>query len=75
MSTATEMLAQYLSAEVALLQGKEVRFGDRALRREDLPEIRAGRQEWEARVQREAATGAGAPAIGGVRFSLARIGS
>lgn len=73
MSTATEMLAAYLEAELALLKGKEVWFQDRKLRREDLPEIRAGRQEWEARVQGEAATSAGAPSIGGVRFSLARI--
>ena len=73
MSTATDMLAQYLAAEAALLTGKEVRFGDRWLRREDLPEIRAGRREWETRVHGEAAVAAGSPTIGGVRFSVARI--
>jgi len=73
MSTATDMLAAYLDAEAAVLAGKEVRFQDRMLRREDLPEIRAGRREWEQRVAAESATAAGAPTIGGVRFSVARM--
>lgn len=70
MSTATDMLAAYLAAEAALLTGKEVSFGDRRLRREDLPEIRAGRQEWESRVSSEQASAAG---ISPIRISLARM--
>lgn len=73
MSTATDMLAAYLAAEAAVLAGKEVRFQDRMLRREDLPEIRAGRREWEQRAAAEAAVGAGSSTIGGVRFSVARM--
>lgn len=73
MSTATEMLSAYLAAEAAVLAGKEVRFQDRMLRREDLPEIRAGRQEWEQRVSAESAVSARAATIGGVRFSVARM--
>ena len=47
MTTATDMLAAYLQAEAAILAGKEFRWADgRHLRREDLAEIRAGRQEW-----------------------------
>ena len=50
MTTATDMLAAYLQAEAAILAGKEFRWADgRHLRREDLAEIRAGRQEWEAK--------------------------
>lgn len=63
MSTATDMLAKYLEAEAALLQGKEVSFGDRRLRREDLAEIRAGRLEWEKRVSSEQAATAGVPPV------------
>lgn len=73
MSTPADMLAAYLAAELALLQGKEVAFGDRRLRREDLPEIRAGRQEWEMRVQAEQAAAARVPTFGGVGFAVARM--
>lgn len=73
MSTASEMVAQYLAAEVALLAGKEARFADRTLRMEDLPEIRKGRQEWERRVAAEAAAAVRMPTFGGVRFSLGRL--
>lgn len=73
MSTATDMLAAYLAAETAILDGKEVRFGDRTLRLEDLAEVRKGRMEWEQRVAAESAATANAPSIGGVRFSVARL--
>ena len=78
MSQATEMLSAYLTAETALLQGKEARMGDRALRMEDLAEIRAGRKEWEQRVAAETAasssTGkATVGSIGGRGFSVARM--
>lgn len=72
MSTATEMLDKYLDAERALLEGKEVSFGERRLRMEDLAEIRAGRQEWEARVRAERNQGSG-QAIGGRGFALANF--
>lgn len=71
MTTATDMLAQYLAAEAALLQGKEARLENgRSLRMEDLAEVRAGRKEWEARVAAETAAAAGAPGLG---YSLARL--
>lgn len=74
MTTATEMLAKYMAAELAILDGKEVRFADRALRMEDLPEIRKGRQEWERRVSGESRKAAGDNnAIGGATFSVARL--
>ncbi len=73
MSTATDMVAAYIAAETAILAGKEVRFQDRMLRREDLPEIRAGRPEWEPRVSAEAAVSARSTTLGGVRFSVARM--
>lgn len=70
MSTATEMRDAYLAAELALLKGKEVSFGDRRLRREDLAEIRAGREQWERRVASEQSAAAG---ISPLRVSVARM--
>lgn len=75
MTTATEMLAKYLAAECALLEGKEVSFGDRRLRMEDLPSIIKGRQEWEQRVARESARGNKAATIGGLEMKVASFNS
>ena len=71
MTTATDMLAKYLTAEAALLEGKEVSLGDRRLRMEDLPSIIAGRQEWERRAAAETARANRAPTIGGLSVSVA----
>jgi hypothetical protein len=73
MTTATDMLAAYILAETAILQGKEATIGDRKLRFEDLAEIRKGRQEWEAKVSSESASAAKSPSIGGLRFSTFRL--
>ncbi len=73
MSTATEMRDKYLAAEVALLEGKVAKFGDRLLQMEDLAEIRQGRKEWESRANAETARASGAPRIGGLGYSLARM--
>ena len=74
MTTATDMLAAYLAAEAAILAGKEFRWADgRHLRREDLAEIRAGRQEWEAKAASETAKASGAPTLGGRRFAVADL--
>ncbi len=69
MTIATDMLAAYMAAEVAVLQGKEATIGDRKLRFEDLAEIRAGRKEWEAKASTEIAAVNKVPSIGGLRFS------
>jgi hypothetical protein len=71
MTTATDMLAKYLTAESSLLEGKEVSFGDRRLRMEDLPSIIAGRKEWEGRVAKESATANRVPSIGGLEMKVA----
>ncbi|KRB18657.1 hypothetical protein [Rhizobacter sp. Root16D2] len=74
MSTpATTMLTAYLQAETDVLLGKEARLGDRVFRSEDLAEIRAGRQEWERRVAADRDRAFGAPTLGGLRFSVARL--
>lgn len=73
MTTATDMLAKYLTAEAALLEGKEISFGDRRLRFEDLPSIIAGRKEWEQRVSAENAAVNKATTIGGLSMSVARF--
>lgn len=73
MTIATDMLAKYLAAEQAILEGKEVRLGDRSLRMEDLPSVRAGRAEWERRVAAEQASAAGVRTVGGLTFFNARL--
>lgn len=74
---AQAMVTAYLTAEQALLLGKEVRMGgpglDRWLRYEDLEAVRAGRIEWESRVKGLQATADAAPAIGGLGYSLANF--
>ncbi|KAF1697981.1 primosomal replication protein PriB/PriC domain protein [Pseudoxanthomonas jiangsuensis] len=57
MATAQEMLDLYTQAEAAVLAGQSVRMGDRQLTRADLEQIRAGRREWQARVDAEARRG------------------
>lgn len=73
MTQAADMLALYIQAESAVLSGQEFTLGDRRLRRADLAEIRAGRREWQAKVNAEQARSAGAPSIGGMGFSVARL--
>ena len=57
MKTAQEMLELYIAAEQAVLLGQSVRFGERQLTRADLVEIRNGRKEWQAAVNRAAGGG------------------
>ncbi|MCE4371780.1 MULTISPECIES: DUF6148 family protein [Xanthomonas] len=57
MTTAQEMLTSYTQAELAVLKGQSFRFGERMLTRADLAEIRKGRQEWQAAVDRESNAG------------------
>ena len=73
MSAATDMLAAYLAAEAAVLQGKEARLGDRTFRSEDLAEIRKGRGEWEVKVAAEMGRAAKVRTIGGLQVSHARL--
>lgn len=49
---ARDMLDLYISAEKAVLAGQAYTIGTRSMRKADLPEIRAGRAEWEAKIQR-----------------------
>ncbi|MDT8998341.1 hypothetical protein RQP53_03515 [Paucibacter sp. APW11] len=75
--TAQEMLDAYLKAELDVLAGKQVRMnlgtGDRMLTREDLPAIRAGRQEWQAVLNSQANRAAGGARLGGLGFGVARL--
>lgn len=74
MTQATDMLAAYLAAETAVLQGKEVWFGGRRQSMEDLPAIRAGRQEWERRAQAEAQQTTSGRSQGGLgNYGVARF--
>lgn len=73
MTQAQDMLNLYIQAESAVLTGQEFRLGDRTLRYADLAEIRKGRAEWQARRNAELALASGAPTIGGLGFSVARL--
>lgn len=51
--TAKAMLAAYIQAEAAILEGKTVSFQGRTVSLENLSEIRAGRKEWEKKAAAE----------------------
>ena len=59
MSNATDMLAAYQAAELAVLKGLSYRIGDLQLTRANLAEIIAGRNDWQRAVNRELAAAAG----------------
>ncbi|KFD23964.1 hypothetical protein [Yokenella regensburgei] len=44
------MIQHYSQAEMAVLEGKSVRFNGQEMTMENLSEIRKGRQEWERRL-------------------------
>lgn len=73
MSTAIDMLAAYLAAETAILQGKIGKVGDQSYQFEDLDKVQAGRREWQTKVNEELAKDSGAPRIGGLGFAVARM--
>lgn len=49
---AQSRLDEYLAAEAAALSGRSYSIGTRTLSRQDLSEIRAGIEIWDARVKR-----------------------
>lgn len=59
MSTATDMLAIYIAAEKAVLGNKSYTLNGVSMSRENLQEIRAGRQEWQRVVNNESAKSQG----------------
>ena len=58
-----EMLTRYVQAEKDLLEGKNVMFGNKLLQRENLSEIRKGRQEWEIKLDNCLRGGRSGPAL------------
>ncbi len=54
MTTATEMLDKYITAEANILDGQIVRWNERILTRANLAEVQQGRKDWERRVASEA---------------------
>jgi len=52
LAEARAMLALYKEAETVVLTGQSYTIKDRTLNRANLKEIRAGRAEWEAKVNR-----------------------
>lgn len=67
MSTASDMVAMYVAAEQAVLKGQSYMIstgtGSRQLTRANLPEIRAGRREWEQRLAAEQAGSQGGSSL------------
>lgn len=56
MSVATDMLAAYHAAELAVLKGQTFRLGERQLTRANLVEIQTGRAQWQRAVDAEVAS-------------------
>jgi hypothetical protein len=76
MTTATERLAKYLTAESEILAyGKSNVFKDCQLTRADLDVVVKKIEELKREVVAENAKAAGAPTIGGLGYSLARLDS
>lgn len=63
MSEATDMLAAYKAAELAVLNGQSYSIGGRSLTRANLSDIQAGRQYWQSRVNAESAASSGGSAL------------
>jgi hypothetical protein len=59
LSAATEALAAYRAAELAVLKGQSVQLGERRVQLADLAEIRKGIAHYEAVVAAETARAAG----------------
>lgn len=57
MSTASDLLAKYLAAEMAILDGQSYRMGDRMLTLADLGMVQKERAALERRVQGETSGG------------------
>lgn len=63
MSTATDMLALYIAAEMAVLKGQAYTISGRQLTRANLTEIRNGRREWQIKVDAEKAGAQGGSSL------------
>jgi hypothetical protein len=59
MSQASELLAAYLAAELAILKGQTVTLGDKTVGMANLAEVRAERRDLERRVAAETRAVAG----------------
>ena len=67
MSEATDMLALYIAAEKKVLTNQSYTLNGVTVTRSNLPEIRKGRAEWQARVNAEKAKSQG----GSNKYSVA----
>lgn len=58
-TTCGQMLQLYLDAEAKILQGQQVRMGERMLTMANLAEVQAGVQTWNSRLEIATQTAAG----------------
>jgi hypothetical protein len=68
MSQASDLLAAYLAAELAILKGQTVTLGDKTVGMANLAEVRAERRDLERRVAAEERSASG---DSGARHQLA----
>lgn len=68
MTTQTRLDA-YLETEIAILQGQEVRHGDKTYRQADLAEVRIAIKQLQSQLAREEASSNGSK----MRFSIANL--
>ncbi|MDD2167382.1 hypothetical protein [Glaesserella parasuis] len=66
-----QMIDKYVEAELAVLEGKSITFNGRNVTRENLAEIRKGREYWEERLSKVQRQQAHQNASG--RFKLVRF--
>jgi len=66
MSEATEMLAAYTAAEKAVLKNQSYSIDGISYNKADLGALRAGRQEWQRRVNTERARLGGGSSVNSV---------
>lgn len=64
MSHATDMLAAYEAAELAILKGQSFTFNGRSVGMADLDKVVAGRKEWQCAVNAEQARANGQSGVG-----------
>lgn len=62
------MIQRYTEAEMAVLDGKIIRFNGQEMTMENLSEIRKGRQEWERRLSSVISQRRGRPGYRLARF-------
>jgi len=69
MSTATDMLTAYITAETTILKGQSYMINGHSFTRADLSEVQKGREYWQAEVNNENAKKSGSSSYAVASFN------